>query len=104
MARTPDLGPQYEEDAMYTHLIESLAEQRIADLRAEAAARNLTAAARAARGSAANGTLARRAGRLIRSLGGRRYREIELVWPDGVCSVIPARSDEPARPLANSRR
>jgi hypothetical protein len=89
---------------MFAHLTESLAEQRIADMRAEAAVRHLTAAARAARGSAANGTLAWRARRLIRSLGGRRYREVELVWPDGVCSVVPAGSDEPARPLASNRR
>ncbi|MGH3300451.1 MAG: hypothetical protein ACRDOK_02010 [Streptosporangiaceae bacterium] len=99
------MGPQYEEDAMYPHLTQALAEQRIADLRRAATGPRLVAAMRAADSAAAHGTLPQRASRLIRSLGGRRYRRIELVWPDGVCSVVPARSDDdPARPLANTRR
>jgi hypothetical protein len=86
---------------MNPQLNQALAEQRIADMRREAAASRLAALARPA---AASSTLSRRARRLIRSLRGRRYRQIELVWPDGVCSVVPARSDDPARPLAGSRR
>jgi hypothetical protein len=89
---------------MYLHLTEAIAEQRIADARRDAAARRLAMTAKAADRPAPGGTLARRAGRLIRSLGGRRYRQIELVWPDGVCSVVPTRSDDQTRPLANSRR
>jgi hypothetical protein len=86
---------------MNPQLNQALAEQRIADMRREAAASRLAAlAGRAGPGS----TLSRRASRLIRSLSGRRYRQVELVWPDGVCSVVPARSDDPARPLAGSRR
>jgi hypothetical protein len=88
---------------MNPHLTEALAQQRIADWHREAAARRLAAAAAHADGSA-SGTLARRAGRLLRTLGRRRYRQIELVWPDGVCSVVPTRPDDPARPLAGSRR
>jgi hypothetical protein len=86
---------------MNPHLIQALAEQRIADLRREAAVSRL--AAGPASVVAGSGTLARRAGRLVRSLGGRRYRQVELVWPDGVCSVVPAQSDDRPRPLANSR-
>jgi IS5 family transposase len=89
---------------MNPYLTEALAEQRIADWRREAAASRRAAAAREVGGPAAIGTLAHRAGRLIRLLAGRRYRQIELVWPDGVCSVVPARSDDPARPMAASRR
>jgi hypothetical protein len=89
---------------MYSHLTEALAQQHVTDLRRAAAARSRSATgARAAAGLAAGRTLARRAGRLVRPLRGRRYREIELVWPDGVCSVVPARSDDRPQPMANSR-
>ena len=89
---------------MNPHLTQALAEQKIADLRRAAAAGTLAAAAAASYGPVASGSLVQRASRLIRSLGGRRYRQIELIWPDGVCTVVPARSDDPDRPLANSRR
>lgn len=89
---------------MYSHLTEALAQQRIADLRRAAALRvPLGPGARKAGGRAAGRTLARRAGRLIRSPRGRRYRDIELVWPDGVCSVVPSRPEDRPRPMANSR-
>jgi hypothetical protein len=89
---------------MYSHLTEALAQQRIADLR-RAAARRVPPdpGASAAGGLATGRTLARRAARLIRSPRGRRYRDIELVWPDGVCSVVSARPDDRPRPMANSR-
>jgi hypothetical protein len=90
---------------MYSHLTEALAQQRVTDLRRAAAAQaQARSAAGAAEGLATGRTLARRAGRLIRPLRSRRYREIELVWPDGVCSVVPARSDDRPQPMANSRR
>jgi hypothetical protein len=89
---------------MNPHLTLALAEERIADMHREAAASRLATAARRAHGAAASRVRARRAGRLIWSLRGRRYRQIELVWPDGVCSVVPARSDDTARPLTGSRK
>ncbi|MGB6458083.1 MAG: hypothetical protein WBH47_26725 [Streptosporangiaceae bacterium] len=89
---------------MNPHLTQALAAQKIADLRRAAAAGTLATAASASYAPVTSGTLGQRASRLIRSLGGRRYRQIELVWPDGVCTVVPAQSDDPHRPLANSRR
>jgi hypothetical protein len=89
---------------MNPHLTQALAEQRIADLRREAAASRLAAVAGPADGGSARGRLFRSAGRLVRSLGRRRYRQVELVWPDGVCSVVPAQSDDQPRPFAGSRQ
>jgi hypothetical protein len=89
---------------MIPNLTQVLAEQRIAEMRRDAAASRLAAALRSAGGAAAGGTRPRRAARLLRSLRGRRYRQIELVWPDGVCSVVPAQSDDKPRPLTSSRR
>lgn len=89
---------------MFPHLTQALAEERIADLRHEAAASRLAAASRSATSAAGSGRLVRRAGRLVRSLGGRRYRQVELVWPDGVCSVVPAESNDRPRPFAGSRQ
>jgi hypothetical protein len=89
---------------MNPHLTQALAEERIADIRREAAARRLAAGARPVHGGPGGGTLRRSAGRLIRSLGRRRYRQVELVWPDGVCSVVPAQSDDQPRPFAGSRQ
>jgi hypothetical protein len=86
------------------HLTQALAEQRIADFRRAAAASRLAASARSVHGARGRGALLRRAGRLIRPLGGRRYRQVELVWPDGVCSVVPAQSDDQPRPFAGSRQ
>ncbi len=84
---------------MNPHLTQAVAEQRIRDLHAESAARRLAAGP----GAKARGTWVRGAGRLIRSLGRRRYRQVELIWPDGVCSVVPVQSDDRPRPLANTR-
>jgi hypothetical protein len=89
---------------MNPHLTQALAEERIADLRREAAASRLAAVPGPAHRVAGSSALLRRAGRLIRSLSGRRYRQIELVWPDGVCSVVPAESDDQPRPFAGSRQ
>ncbi len=89
---------------MMSHLPQALVEQRIADMRREAAASRLAAASRPADGAAASGTPPRGASRLLRSIRSRRYRQIELVWPDGVCSAVPAQSDDKPRPLAGSRR
>jgi hypothetical protein len=89
---------------MNPHLTQALAEERIADMRREAAASRLAAGARPVRSGLGGGTLRRSAGRLIRSLGRRRYRQVELVWPDGVCSVVPAQSDDQPRPFAGSRQ
>jgi hypothetical protein len=88
---------------MNPHLTEALAQQRIADWHREAAARRLAAAALRVDGPAARPRSGRVA-RLLRTLGRRRYRQIELVWPDGVCSVVSARPDDAARPMAGSRR
>jgi hypothetical protein len=89
---------------MNPHLSQALVEERIADMRRQAAASRLAAGAKPAHGAVGSGTLLRRAGQLIRSLGGRRYRQVELVWPDGVCSVVPAQSDDQPRPFAGSRQ
>jgi hypothetical protein len=95
---------------MNPHLTEALAEERIADMRREAAASRRAADARSGHSGPGGGTLRRSAGRLIRwhSVirwhGGRRYRQVELVWPDGVCSVVPAESDDQPRPFAGSRQ
>jgi hypothetical protein len=89
---------------MNPNLTQALAQQRIADMRREAAANRLAAGAGRVHGATGSGTLLRNAGRLIRSLGGRRYRQVELVWPDGVCSVVPAQSDDRPRPFAGSRQ
>jgi hypothetical protein len=88
---------------MNPSLTQALAEQRIMDQRASAAAHRLAAAARAEHRATA-GVQGRRASRLIRSLGRRRYRQVELIWPDGVCSVVPAHPDDATRPMANSKR
>jgi hypothetical protein len=89
---------------MNPSLTQATAEQRIAELRREAAAYRRAAAARASHGQPADGSRAHAAARLIRSLGRRRYREIELVWPDGVRTVVPTKPGDSTRPLASSRR
>ncbi len=89
---------------MMPQLTQALAAERIAQMHREAAADRLAAAAGPGHAAAAAGLLLRRAGRLVRPLGGRRYRRIELVWPDGVCSVVPAESDDQPRPFAGSRQ
>ncbi len=89
---------------MNPYLTRALAEQRMADMRAAGAAHRLAAAARASHGAKADGTLARGGGRRIPSLSRRRYRQVELLWPDGVSSVVPAESDHAVSPLASSRR
>jgi hypothetical protein len=89
---------------MNPHLTQALAQQRIADMRREAAASRLAAGAGLVQGTRGSGALLRGAGRLIRWHSGRRYRQVELVWPDGVCSVVPAQSDDQPRPFAGSRQ
>jgi hypothetical protein len=89
---------------MNPHLSQALAQQQIADMHRAAAARRLAAGAGPAHSATGSGTLLRSAGRLMRSLGPRRYRQVELVWPDGVCSVVPAQADDQPRPFAGSRQ
>lgn len=68
---------------MHPYITAAIAEQRIADMRSAAAARRRVKAAQAA------GTRQRRS-RGGWPLAGRRYRQVELRWPDGVCTVVPA--------------
>jgi hypothetical protein len=95
---------------MNPHLSQALAQQLIADMHREAAARRLAAGVGPAHSATGSGTPLRSAGRLMRSRSvirwhrGRRYRQVELVWPDGVCSVVPAQSDDQPRPFAGSRQ
>jgi hypothetical protein len=87
----------------HPYITKALADQRTRELVAAAEAHRLAAAA-----ESGTGQRRVRAGWLSRIawLGARRrYREIELFWPDGVCSVVSAaESPDPAGPLASSRR
>lgn len=89
---------------MNHHLTLALANQRVAEIRAAAAQ------AQRARIAAADGHgPAARRSRLSRLLARRRYRRVELVWPDGVCSVVSvprpsASADDSARGMAGTRR
>lgn len=74
---------------MNPHFTAAIAEQRIADLRSAAEASRRARAAADARSA--------RKSRLSWLLASRRYREVELVWPDGVCTVVSApRASAPA--------
>ncbi|HXZ65704.1 MAG TPA: hypothetical protein VEH05_13270 [Streptosporangiaceae bacterium] len=89
---------------MNPHLTQALAEQRAAELRAAGEAARLARAAEAGRAGRAP-----RRSRLSLLLPGRRYRRVELVWPDGVCSVVSVPrpsvpADQPARGMAGTRR
>jgi hypothetical protein len=86
---------------MNPYVTPSLAQAIIADRLASAEAYRRAKAARDGRTS--------RKTRLSWALPGRRYRRVELRWPDGVCSVVsapepPASAGNQARRLAGSRR
>lgn len=86
---------------MNPYVTPSLAQTIINDRLASAEAYRLAKAARAGRPS--------RKTRLGWPLFGRRYRRVELRWPDGVCSVVsapepPASAGNQARGLAGTRR
>jgi hypothetical protein len=85
---------------MHPYILEAVARERIADMHAAAAKYRLkkeAAAARAARGRRASWSIA-----------GWRHHRVELVWPDGVASVVEVpRQSAPAnedRGLAGTRR
>jgi hypothetical protein len=85
---------------MHPYILEAVARERIADMHAVAAAYRL---AREAAGGRAP------AQRKHRSLAIRRRHRVELVWPDGVSSVVElprqsAPADGQRRGLAGSRR
>jgi hypothetical protein len=86
---------------MNPYVTPSVAESIIADRLASAEAYRRARAARLGRTS--------RKARLSLPLPGRRYRHVELMWPDGVRSVVsapepPASPGNQARGLAGSRR
>lgn len=86
---------------MHPYMAEAIARQQVADWHSAAAQSWLAR-------DAADGRAPRRR-RLTWPLFGRRYRRVELVWPDGVCSVVsaprPAASaDHHVRGLTGSRR
>ena len=92
---------------MHPYLTKALADQRAADLIAAAEAHHLAAAAGSGRGR--RGVRAGWFSRLTRLAARRRYREIELYWPGGVCSVVSAQphtaaSEQQAGPVASGRR
>jgi hypothetical protein len=91
----------------HPYIAKALAEQRAGELAAAAASHRLAAAA-AGRGASWLTFQAERSSRLSRLFSRRRYHQVELVWPDGVCSVVAApprpASEDPAGPLAGSRR
>lgn len=84
---------------MHPYILEAVARERIADMHAVAAKHRLAREAAAARG----------ARRPSRSLSGRRHHRFELVWPDGVRSLVElprqsAPAEDHKRGLAGSRR
>lgn len=86
---------------MNPYVTPQVAEAVIADRLAAAEAYRRAKAARVGRTS--------RKMRTSWPLPGRRYRRVELMWPDGVCSVVgapepPASAGHQARGLAGSRR
>ena len=86
---------------MHPDILSALAEQRAAELRTAAAEARLARAARRA--------AVRRHGTAGWLASGRRSGRIELIWPDGVRSVVSLRQasesdDKPRRRLAGSRR
>jgi len=88
---------------MNHHLTLALANQRVTELRAAA-----EAAHRAKSAAADRGAPAARRGVLSRLFARRRYREVELRWPDGVSSVIslppPSAPADSGRGMASSKR
>lgn len=86
---------------MNPYVTPAVAQAIIADRLASAEAYRQAKAARVGRTS--------RKTRLSWPLPGRRYRRVELRWPDGVCSVVsapepPASAGNQTRGLAGSRR
>lgn len=86
---------------MNPYVTPAVAESIIADKLASAEAYRRARAARLGRTT--------RKARLSLPLPGRRYRHVELMWPDGVRSVVsapepPASPGNHARGLAGSRR
>jgi len=109
MVRTQENGSGAEEDDVHPYITKALADQRAEELAAAAAAAShRRAAAAPGRGAARLRFRAEWSSRLSRLFGRRRYRKVELVWPDGVCSVVAApprpAAKDPAGPLADSRR
>jgi hypothetical protein len=85
---------------MHPYISEAIARQQIADWQ--------SAAATSAWAGTTDGLRPRRR-RLNWPLFGRRYRRVELVWPDGVSSVVAvadprAAGDDRARGLTGTRR
>jgi hypothetical protein len=80
---------------MNPYVTPSVAQAIIADRLASAEAYRQAKAARVGRTS--------RKMRLSWLLPGRRYRRVELMWPDGVCSVVSA-PEPPASPGSQARR
>jgi hypothetical protein len=92
---------------MNPYVTPSLAQAIIADRLASAEAYRRAKAARDGRHGRDGRTSWKT--RLSWALPGRRYRRVELRWPDGVCSVVsapepPASAGDQARRLAGSRR
>jgi hypothetical protein len=88
---------------MHPYILEAVAKERIADMHAVAAAHRLAREAAAGRGRAA------RKHRAISAMASRRHRKVELVWPDGVTTVVElsqqsSLADGERHGLAGSRR
>jgi hypothetical protein len=84
---------------MHPYMLEGVARERIADMHRVAAAHRLV------REAAAGEVRAPR----TRWIGGRRHHRVELVWPDGVSSVVElprtsVSARHEGRGLAGSRR
>jgi hypothetical protein len=82
------------------YVLKAIADQRAAEMRLAAAEHRRAVEA----SGGASHSRVRGGGRLSRLLRGRRSRQIELIWPDGVCSVVPESPADHARPMAGSRR
>lgn len=82
------------------YVLKAIADQRAAEMRLAAAEYRRAAEATGGRAH----RRVRTPGWLSRLLRGRRTSQIELVWPDGVCSVVPESPADHARPMAGSRR
>ncbi len=79
---------------MHPYITARIAEQRVADMRAAADARRQL---KAAQPDGAGLRARRRSWQLPR----RHSRRLELTWPDGVCSVVPA-DRAPTRPARST--
>jgi hypothetical protein len=84
---------------MHPYILEAVARERIADMHRAAAKHSLAREAAAAR--------AARRRQTSRPVSGWRHHTVELVWPDGVSSVVELPSvpaEGQGRGLAGSRR